>query len=134
MYDGEKADIWSCGIVLFTILEGTLPFDHKNMNSLFNLIKEAKYRFPRTCSKEAKDLVNKMLQPNPLKRISLEEIKQHPWFNENLEEYLFDYKLFHSQEKSKIDFQVKQKVIKLNPNLKYVDDNILCKLTLILIR
>ena len=80
------------------MLEGTLPFDHKQLNSLFKLIKDAKYKFKTTVSDSVKDLVNRMLQPNPLKRISIEEIKQHPWFEQNLEPYLFDQKLLYLSE------------------------------------
>jgi len=122
VYDGEKADIWSCGVILYAMLEGTLPFDHKSLTELFHQIKEANLKFNRTLSINAKDLVCKMLQPNPLKRISLEDIKSHPWFKKNLEPYLFDYKLIYSQDLSKIDQEIKTKVLELDPHLNKYDD------------
>jgi serine/threonine protein kinase len=84
-YDGEKVDIWSAGIILYALLEGTLPFASESTNVLFKMIEKAEYVIDKTKCEEAKDLINRMLQPNPLKRITMEEIKCHPWFLKNLD-------------------------------------------------
>lgn len=96
------------------MLEGNLPFDNKNLTLLFNTIREANYRFTRTISDEAKDLINRMLQPNPLKRISLHEILEHPWFTKNLDPYLFDHKMLYGNDYSIVDPEIKDKVLNLN--------------------
>lgn len=67
---------------------GTLPFDDESIGNLFTKIKEAKYFMPNFFSDEAKDLINRMLQPNPLRRITIKEIKQHPWYLKDLPHYL----------------------------------------------
>ena len=57
------------------MLEGVLPFDNKNLWTLFKIIQQGKFKFHKTISKEGKDLINRMLQPDTLKRITIEEIK-----------------------------------------------------------
>ena len=79
-YDGFKIDIWATGIILFAMLCGYLPFDDKDNNVLFKKILECKINFPKYLSENAKDLLKKILVTNPVKRISIEEIKKHPFF------------------------------------------------------
>ena len=79
-YDGFKADAWSCGIVLFVMLAGYLPFDDPNQNALFNKIERGDYRMSRHFTEGAKDLISKLIVVDPTKRLSLEQVMQHPWF------------------------------------------------------
>ena len=79
-YDGFKIDIWATGIILFAMLCGYLPFDDKDNNVLFKKILECKINFPKHLSEDAKDLLRKILVTDPVKRISIEEIKKHPFF------------------------------------------------------
>lgn len=105
------------------MLEGTLPFNNKDTRSLFKLIKRAKYDFGRTTDPEAKDLINRMLQPNPLKRICIEDIKEHPWFNKNLAGYLFDFKQIYSYNSIKqVDQELYEKLLTLNLGLNPADE------------
>jgi len=67
-YNGITADIWSCGVVLFVMLAGYLPFDDPNMNALFNKIERGEYRMARHFTEPAKDLIAKMMTVDPLKR------------------------------------------------------------------
>ncbi len=69
---------------------GSLPFDDDSMTQLFNKIKEGKYYMPNYISTEVKDLISRMLQPNPIIRFTIKEIKQHVWFKEELPDYLVD--------------------------------------------
>ena len=86
-YKGDQIDIWSSGIVLYVMVYGRLPFDQDNMKELVYHIKNGIYSLPNTISEECQDLIKKIIQVNPDKRITLHEIKNHPWmkkFNFNL--------------------------------------------------
>ena len=82
-YSGSCVDIWSSGIVLFAMLCGYLPFTDSDEQKLFKKIVEGKLYFPYFLSEQAKDLLNKVLNKDPLKRINIKKIKNHPWFNLN---------------------------------------------------
>lgn len=72
------------------MLYGELPFDDSNWNTMFKYIKEARYYMKGSVSTEAKDLLNRMIQPNPFRRITINEIKSHPWFVVGVSRYLLD--------------------------------------------
>eukprot|EP00906_Rhabdomonas_costata_P008666 RCo012310 len=79
-YNGFAADVWSCGVILFVMLAGYLPFDDPNMNALFLKIERGEYRMAKYFSPEVKDLISKMLVLDPAKRITLDDIIATPWF------------------------------------------------------
>ena len=79
-YDGFKADIWSTGIILFAMLCGYLPFEDKNIDALFKKIIECKIIYPKFLSKNALDLLKKILIKNVNKRITIDEIKKHQFY------------------------------------------------------
>ena len=79
-YDGFKIDIWATGIILYAMLCGYLPFEDKDNDLLFEKILECKLFFPKYISKMSRDLMEKILVTDPDIRISLEEIKKHPFF------------------------------------------------------
>ncbi|KAJ6255459.1 protein kinase [Anaeramoeba flamelloides] len=79
-YDGAKCDIWACGVILYVLLVGGLPFKNDNPNLLMKQIISGKFYTPNSISREAKDLLQRMLEVNPNERITLEEIQHHPWF------------------------------------------------------
>ena len=84
-YNGAAIDIWSCGIILYALLTYTLPFYEENIPKLYKKIKECKYSLPPIISEPAKDLIFRMLQGDPMNRITITEIKQHKWFNTQLQ-------------------------------------------------
>ena len=101
-YKGICTDIWSSGIVLYSMLVGNLPFDDDEINFLYEHIKNGNFFLPSYLSLEAIDLLKKILQIDPEKRITLNEIKKHPWFNMsnapmykgiNINKELFSYDL-----------------------------------------
>jgi serine/threonine-protein kinase HSL1 (negative regulator of Swe1 kinase) len=77
-YRGNKVDIWSIGIILFAELSGFLPFDNESLPALLGLIQKGRYSMPGHLSIEAQDLIYRMLQVNPQKRASIEQIWRHP--------------------------------------------------------
>jgi 5'-AMP-activated protein kinase catalytic alpha subunit len=83
-YSGPEVDVWSMGVILYAMICGSLPFDDDSMASLFNKIKEGNYYMPNFVSPDVKDLINRMLQPNPIKRITMNEIKEHSWYLKDL--------------------------------------------------
>lgn len=79
-YDGAKADIWSCGVVLFVLLAGFLPFQDENVMKMYRKVFKAEYQFPPWLSGDAKRLISKLLVADPQKRISIAGIINNPWF------------------------------------------------------
>ena len=97
----KEADIWSMGIVLFALAHGHLPFFHTNMKTLISLILNSDIIYPAEFDDVLCDLLSKMLEKDPTKRISLEEIKNHP-FIKNEKILQIDYKrLFSPSQNSK---------------------------------
>lgn len=82
-YD-EKADIWSCGVVLYVLLSGIPPFEGRNSREVLHQIKQQnlnfKYEIWNKISEQAKDLIKRMLKKDPSKRISAQEVLNHVWF------------------------------------------------------
>uniref|UniRef100_A0A7C8YUH8 non-specific serine/threonine protein kinase n=1 Tax=Opuntia streptacantha TaxID=393608 RepID=A0A7C8YUH8_OPUST len=79
-YDGAKVDIWSCGIILFVLTAGYLPFNDTNLMNLYRKIYKGEYRCPRWFSPELEHLISRLLDTNPETRITIKEILEDPWF------------------------------------------------------
>jgi len=88
-YRGDKADIWSMGVILFASLAGYLPFDHDGLPGLLEIIKKGRYKMPLQFSPGVADLIHRMLQVNPRDRISVSQMWRHPLLRKY--EYLEDY-------------------------------------------
>lgn len=80
-YRGDKADIWSCGVILFAMLTGRLPFggkENESLNSVLRAVRSVQYSFPDGLSREAKHLIWRILQPDPKVRMTMDAMWQHP--------------------------------------------------------
>ncbi|XP_027359648.1 CBL-interacting serine/threonine-protein kinase 6-like isoform X2 [Abrus precatorius] len=79
-YDGAKADIWSCGVILYVLLAGFLPFQDENLVAMYKKIYRGDFKCPPWFSSEARRLITKLLDPNPNTRITISKIMDSSWF------------------------------------------------------
>lgn len=83
-YDGAKADIWSCGVILYVLLAGFLPFQDDNLVSMYRKIYKGDFKCPPWFSSEARRLITKLLDTNPNTRISCAKIMESSWFKKSI--------------------------------------------------
>ncbi|KAK9159253.1 hypothetical protein Scep_005827 [Stephania cephalantha] len=89
-YDGAKADIWSCGVILFVLLAGYLPFHDSNLMEMYRKIGRGEFKCPCWFPPEVCRLLSKILDPNPNTRISIAKIMENPWFKKGLDNKLMN--------------------------------------------
>ncbi|XP_021276011.1 CBL-interacting serine/threonine-protein kinase 25-like [Herrania umbratica] len=87
-YDGSKADIWSCGVILYVLLAGFLPFQDENLMKMYRKVFKAEFEFPPWFSTEAKRLISKLLVADPERRITIPAIMRVPWFRNGFARHL----------------------------------------------
>ncbi|KAJ1157701.1 hypothetical protein NDU88_010401 [Pleurodeles waltl] len=85
-YDGPEVDVWSLGVILYTLVSGSLPFDGQNLKELRERVLRGKYRIPFYMSTDCENLLKKLLVLNPIKRGSLEQIMKDRWMNVGYED------------------------------------------------
>lgn len=83
-YNGAKADLWSCGVILYVLLAGFLPFQDDNIVSMYRKIYRGDFKCPPWFSSEARRLITKLLDPNPSTRITTSKIMESSWFKKSV--------------------------------------------------
>ncbi|CDW82045.1 protein kinase domain containing protein [Stylonychia lemnae] len=79
-YLGANVDIWSCGVIMFALICGFLPFEDPDTSKLYKKILSGEFKIPSFVSKDAADLMQKILNTDPEKRYKIPDIRSHPWF------------------------------------------------------
>lgn len=79
-YDGAKVDLWSCGVILFVLTAGYLPFNDPNLMSMYKKIYKGEFRCPKWMSSDLRRLLSRLLDTNPETRITVDQIIHDPWF------------------------------------------------------
>lgn len=100
-YDAAKVDIWSCGIILFVLMAGYLPFQDQNIMVMYKKIYKGEFRSPRWFSPDLIRLLTKLLDTNPDKRITIPEIMENRWFRKGFKHikfYIEDDKLCNVED------------------------------------
>ncbi|RCN26700.1 kinase domain protein [Ancylostoma caninum] len=114
-YDGPEVDVWSLGVILYTLVSGSLPFDGQNLKELRERVLRGKYRIPFYMSTDCENLLKKFLVLNPARRGTLETIMKDRWMNIGYEDE-GELKPYVEPPKDQIDEARIEKLIQLGFN------------------
>ncbi|CAI0375314.1 unnamed protein product [Linum tenue] len=114
-YDGKLADVWSCGVTLYVMLVGAYPFEDQDDPKNFR--KTINYKIPDYVhiSQDCRHLISRIFVANPLKRVTIKEIKSHPWFLKNLPRELTEaaQTMYYRKENPAFSLQTVEEIMKI---------------------
>ncbi|GLT39972.1 hypothetical protein SLA2020_141360 [Shorea laevis] len=120
-YDGKLADVWSCGVTLYVMLVGAYPFedqeDPKNFRKTINRILAVQYKIPDHVhiSQDCRHLLSRIFVANPARRITIKEIRSHPWFLKNLPRELTEaaQAIYYRKDNPTFSVQSNEEILKI---------------------
>ncbi|XP_059648179.1 serine/threonine-protein kinase SRK2A-like [Cornus florida] len=120
-YDGKLADVWSCGVTLYVMLVGAYPFedqeDPKNFRKTIQRIMAVQYKIPDYVhiSQDCRHILSRIFVASPARRITIKEIKNHPWFLKNLPRELTEaaQTIFYRKETPSFSLQSVEDIMKI---------------------
>ncbi|XP_067682216.1 MAP/microtubule affinity-regulating kinase 3-like isoform X6 [Haliotis asinina] len=121
-YDGPEVDVWSLGVILYTLVSGSLPFDGQNLKELRERVLRGKYRIPFYMSTDCENLLKKFLVLNPLKRASLETIMKDRWMNIGFEDR--ELKPYQEPSKDQLDPERIEIMVNMGYNRKDIEESL----------
>ncbi|XP_042429780.1 CBL-interacting protein kinase 19-like [Zingiber officinale] len=109
-YDGAKVDVWSCGVILFVLMAGYLPFHDSSIMAMYRKIYKGSFRCPRWLSQDLNHLLHRLLDVNPQSRATIPEIMENSWFRKGFRHirfYIEDNQLHSFNDSDSEDEQLK---------------------------
>ncbi|XP_031264272.1 CBL-interacting serine/threonine-protein kinase 11-like [Pistacia vera] len=107
-YDGAKVDVWSCGVILFVLTAGYLPFNDPNLMAMYKKIYKGEFRYPKWMSNDLKRFLSRLLDTNPDTRITIDQIINDSWFKKGGIKRL----KFHNDDDDEIKFDKEEPEVK----------------------
>lgn len=101
-YSGKASNVWTLGVMLYTILVGHHPFTHTHLSGLYSKILKCKFNLPELLSPKARCLICSILRLDPSERLTAEEILSHPWFSSTSYSQYMWRMMFYKEEDQKV--------------------------------